>query len=169
MYTGRFLDLAVAGGVPSIWPITSMYIFKQPWGDDVTYACHYPASRASLVSSRGEGTVAQVLGRDKPVLFLSDRFCARLCLNARAVTNTWAHIIKHMQMHLRGESFLRRVFSVKSVQNLRTFWRTTQNFLTLGLLCSLYSKQILELRNISKDKKIIIMKVGMLQKCWIRH
>ena len=48
-----------------------------------------------------EVAVAQVLGRDKPVLFLSDRFCcARLCLNARAVTNTWAQIIKHMQMNL---------------------------------------------------------------------
>ena len=42
---------------------------------------------------------------------------------------------------LRGESFLCRVFSVKSVQNLRTFWRTTQNLLILALLCSLYSKQ----------------------------
>ena len=42
---------------------------------------------------------------------------------------------------LRGESFLCHVFSVKSVQNLRTFWRTTQNLLILALLCSLYSKQ----------------------------
>ena len=33
------------------------------------------------------------------------------------------------------------IFSVKSVQNLRTFWRTTQNLLILALLCSLYSKQ----------------------------
>ena len=48
-----------------------------------------------------EVAVAQVLERDKPVLFLSGRFyCARLCLNARAVTNTWAHFIKHMQIHL---------------------------------------------------------------------
>ena len=42
---------------------------------------------------------------------------------------------------LRGESFLCHVFSVESVQNLRTFWRTTQNRLILALLCSLYSKQ----------------------------
>ena len=42
---------------------------------------------------------------------------------------------------LRGESFLCHVFSVKSVQNLRNFWRTTQNLLILALLCSLYSKQ----------------------------
>ena len=42
---------------------------------------------------------------------------------------------------LRGESFLCHVFSVKSVQNLRTFWRKTQNLLILALLCSLYSKQ----------------------------
>ena len=42
---------------------------------------------------------------------------------------------------LRGESFLCHVFSVKSVQNLRTFWRTTQNLLILALLCSLYGKQ----------------------------
>ena len=72
-------------------------------------------------------------------------------------------------MLLRGESFLCHVFSVKSVQNLRTFWHTTQNLLILALLCSLYSKKLLkciwELGNISKDKKIIIMKVGMLQKC----
>ena len=45
---------------------------------------------------------------------------------------------------LRGESFLCHVFSVKSVQNLRTFWRTTQNLLILALLCSLYSKHIFE-------------------------
>ena len=42
---------------------------------------------------------------------------------------------------LRGESSLCHVFSVKSVQNLRTFWRTTQNLLILALLCGLYSKQ----------------------------
>ena len=42
---------------------------------------------------------------------------------------------------LRGESFLCHVFSVKSVQNLRMFWRTTQNLLILASLCSLYSKQ----------------------------
>ena len=42
---------------------------------------------------------------------------------------------------LRGESFLCHVFPVKSVQNLRTFWRTTQTLLILALLCSLYSKQ----------------------------
>ena len=33
------------------------------------------------------------------------------------------------------------VFSVKIVQNLRTFWRTTQNLLILALLCSLYNQQ----------------------------
>ena len=44
-------------------------------------------------------------------------------------------------LRLRGKSFLCHVFSVKSVQNLRTFWRTTQNLLILALLCSLYSKQ----------------------------
>ena len=95
----------------------------------------------------------------------------------------------------RGKSFLCHVFLVKSVQNLRTFWRTTQNLLILALLCGLedwattscgYRRSILsyyyntinkrlvkciwELRNISKDKKIIIMKIGMLQKCCrIRH
>ena len=42
---------------------------------------------------------------------------------------------------LRGESLLCHVFSVKSVQNHRTFWRTTQNRLILALLCSLYGKQ----------------------------
>ena len=36
--------------------------------------------------------------------------------------------------------FKRRIFSVKSVQNLRTFWRTTQNLLSLALF-SLFSKQ----------------------------
>ena len=45
---------------------------------------------------------------------------------------------------LRGKSFLCHVFSVRSVQNLRTFWRTTQNLLILALLCSLYSKQTLK-------------------------
>ena len=45
-------------------------------------------------------------------------------------------------MLLRGESFLCHVFLVKlSVQNLITFWRTTQNLLILALLCSLYSKK----------------------------
>ena len=71
---------------------------------------------------------------------------------------------------LRGESFLCLVFSVKSVQNLRTFWRTTQNLLILALLCSLYSKQTFKVhlgveKQYRKIKKIIIMKVGMLQKC----
>ena len=53
--------------------------------------------------------------------------------------------------------FKRRILS-------RTFWHTTQNLLILAILWSLYKllKCILELRNISKDKKIIIMKVGML-------
>ena len=30
---------------------------------------------------------------------------------------------------------------MKSVQNLRTFWRITEKLLILALLCSLYSKQ----------------------------
>ena len=45
---------------------------------------------------------------------------------------------------LRGESFLCHVFLVKSIQNIRTFWRTTQNLLSLALLCSLYSRQTLK-------------------------
>ena len=61
-----------------------------------------------------------------------------------------------------------RIFSVKSVQNLRTFWRTTQNLLILALLCSLYSKQTFKVHlgdeKHIEDTKIIIMKVGMLQK-----
>ena len=51
------------------------------------------------------------------------------------------YINKHKTCTFRGESFLCHVFSVKSVQNLRTFWRTTQNLLMLILLCSLYSEQ----------------------------
>ena len=34
---------------------------------------------------------------------------------------------KQSHKSLRGESFLCHLFSVKSVQNLRKFWRTTQN------------------------------------------
>ena len=70
---------------------------------------------------------------------------------------------------LRGESFLCHVFPMESVENLRPFWRTTQNLLILALLCGLYTinkllKCIWVLRNISKDKNIIIMRVRMLQK-----
>ena len=54
---------------------------------------------------------------------------------------TILNMIPSSNLVLRGESFLCHVFSVKSVQNLRTFWRTTQNLLILALLCNLYSKQ----------------------------
>ena len=49
--------------------------------------------------------------------------------------------LKKVNYKFEGESFLCHVFSMKSVQTLRTFWRTTQNLLILALLCSLYSKQ----------------------------
>jgi hypothetical protein len=42
---------------------------------------------------------------------------------------------------LRGNFFQRRVFAMKSVQNLGTFWRSSQNYLVLTLFCSLHSQQ----------------------------
>ena len=42
---------------------------------------------------------------------------------------------------IRGELFLCRIFSVKSAQNLRTFWRTTPNLFILALLSSLYGQR----------------------------
>ena len=62
-------------------------------------------------------------------------------------------------LFLRGKLFLCHVFSVKSVQNLRTFWRATQNLLILALLCSLYSKQTIKVhlgveKHIERQKKL---------------
>ena len=57
---------------------------------------------------------------------------------------------------LRGESFLCHVFSVKIIQNLRTFWR--QHYCVADAVNKVL-KCIWELRSVSKDKKIIIMKV----------
>ena len=64
-----------------------------------------------------------------------------------------------------------RIFGEKRSKPQNVFWPcTTQNLLTLALYCVAYTvnkllKCIWELRNISKDNKIIIMKTGMLQKC----
>ena len=76
---------------------------------------YYPESRASFISSWDEerkGDSAEIVYflwrcRRPSVGDGTNQFCscptgfaARLCLNARAVTNTWAHIIRHMPMHL---------------------------------------------------------------------
>ena len=58
-----------------------------------------------------------------------------------------------------------RIIGEKRSKAFRTFWRTTQNLLILALLCSLYSKQTFRVHLGVEKQKIIIMKVGMLQKC----
>jgi hypothetical protein len=40
---------------------------------------------------------------------------------------------------LRGDFFQCHVFSMKSVQNLKSFWRSSQNYFVLALFFSLYS------------------------------
>ena len=78
-----------------------------------------------------EVAAAQVLGQDKPVLFLSDRFCcARLCLNARAVTNTWAHIIKHMQMNLIVKTRSTDSSTLEYVTDHCHYWDQYLHFIT---------------------------------------
>jgi hypothetical protein len=40
---------------------------------------------------------------------------------------------------VRGNFFQCRVFAMKSVQNLKSFWRSSQNYFVLALFSSLYS------------------------------
>jgi hypothetical protein len=40
---------------------------------------------------------------------------------------------------LRGNFFQCHVFAMKSVQNLKSFWRSSQNYFVLALFSSLYS------------------------------
>ena len=39
----------------------------------------------------------------------------------------------------RGTFFQCHVFAMKSVQNLKSFWRSSQNYFVLALFCSLHS------------------------------
>ena len=74
---------------------------------------------------------------------------------------SWALIFKR---RILGKC---HIFSVKSIQNLRTFWHTTQNLLILALLCSLYSKQTFKV-HLGVEKHIERLKSykgNMLQKC----
>ena len=43
--------------------------------------------------------------------------------------------------YLRGNFFQCHVFAMKSVQNLKSFWRSSQNYFVLALFSSLYSYQ----------------------------
>jgi hypothetical protein len=38
----------------------------------------------------------------------------------------------------RGNFILCRVFAMKGVQNLKSFWRSSQNYFVLALFCSLH-------------------------------
>jgi hypothetical protein len=40
---------------------------------------------------------------------------------------------------VRGNFFQCHVFAMKSVQNLKSFWRSSQNYFVLALFSSLYS------------------------------
>jgi hypothetical protein len=44
-----------------------------------------------------------------------------------------------MSSYLRGNFFQCHVFAMKSVQNLKSFWRSSQNYFVLALFSSLYS------------------------------
>jgi hypothetical protein len=65
----------------------------------------------------------------------------KLCI----VFNSSTIYFKHMSFCsirlwcLRGNFFQCHVFTMKSVQNLKSFWRSSQNFFVLALFSSLYS------------------------------
>jgi hypothetical protein len=42
-------------------------------------------------------------------------------------------------LKLRGNFFQCHVFAMKSVQNLKSFWRSSQNYFVFALFSSLYS------------------------------
>jgi hypothetical protein len=44
-----------------------------------------------------------------------------------------------MYILLRGNFFQCHVFAMKSVQNLKSFWRSSQNYFVLALFSSLFS------------------------------
>jgi hypothetical protein len=44
-----------------------------------------------------------------------------------------------MYILLRGDFFQCHVFAMKSVQNLKSFWRSSQNYFVLALFSSLFS------------------------------
>ena len=44
-----------------------------------------------------------------------------------------------LEEELKGIFFQRHVFVMRSVQNLKSFWRSSQNYFVLALFCSLHS------------------------------
>ena len=40
-----------------------------------------------------------------------------------------------MATYVRGNFFQCRIFAMKSVQNLKSFWRSSQNYFVLALFC----------------------------------
>jgi hypothetical protein len=51
----------------------------------------------------------------------------------------YPRIIKLHILLLRHNFFQCCVFAMKSVQNLKSFWRSSQNYFVLALFCSLHS------------------------------
>jgi hypothetical protein len=48
-----------------------------------------------------------------------------------------SHVITNKELLLRGNFFQCHVFAMKSVQNLKSFWRSSQNYFVLALFSSL--------------------------------
>ena len=60
---------------------------------------------------------------------------------------------------LRAIFYQYRVFAMKSVQNLKSFWRSSQNYFVLALFCSLHFR--------SKQRRLVLCKPANIEHCFV--